>query len=230
MKIKKITQHQNKLLKFKLSQSRIYNKKHYINNIKFEDIEYRLKKAFHIIYKYHVFNKKILFVGTPIRLNPIIQKTLKNSRHFLIPETFWKNGILTNNISFFKHLLKNKKINNNKVSDFLFQLKKNIDLIVLLNESSNKSAQNESYLTKIPTISLNSELDIYKNKTNYKIPGNFQFFNKKTRDNFFYSILIAIFKKGKKTKKFFNKYTKKNIFPKNKNYKFQNYSKQKQQK
>jgi ribosomal protein S2 len=208
MKIKKIAQYQNKLLKFKLSQSKIYDRKLYINNLKFEDIEYRLKKAFHIIYKYHVFKKNILFVGTPIYLNP---KTLKNTKHFIIPETFWKNGVLTNKISFFKHLPKNKKINN-KVSKFLFQLKKNIDLIVLLNESTNKSAQNESYLAKIPTVSLNDKLDIHKNKTNYKIPGDFQFFNKKIRDNFFYSILIAILKKEKKTKKFFSKHAKKKTF------------------
>jgi ribosomal protein S2 len=226
MKIRKIAQYQNKLLKFKLSQSKIYNKKHYINNIKLEDVEYRLKKAFHIIYKYHVFKKKILFVGTPIRLNPKIQKTLKNTKHFLIPETFWRNGVLTNKISFFKHLPKNKKINNNKVSKFLFQLKKNIDLIVLLNESTNKSAQNESYLAKIPTISLNNKLDIHKNKTNYKIPGDFQFFNKKIRDNFFYSILIAIFKK---TKKFFNKHAKKKHFSKKQKLQIQNYYKQKRQ-
>jgi ribosomal protein S2 len=226
MKIKKIAQYQNKLLKLKLSQSKIYNKKHYINNTKLEDIEYRLKKAFHIIYKYHVFKKKILFVGIPIRLN---QKTLKNTGHFLIPETFWRNGLLTNKISFFKHLSKSKKIKN-KVSKFLFQLKKNIDLIVLLNESTNKSAQNESYLAKIPTISLNSELDIQKNKTNYKIPGNFQFFNKKIRDNFFYSILTAILKKGKKTKKFFKKHVKKKHFSKKQKLQIQNYYKRKQQK
>lgn len=205
MKIKKITQYQNKLLKFKLSQSKIYNKNLHINNIKLEDIEYRLKKAFHIIYKFHILEKKILFVGTPIRLNPKIQKILKNTKHFLIPETIWVNGIITNKISFFKHLPKNKKINNNKTSKFLFQLKKNVDLIVLLNESTNKTALDESYSTKVPIISLNSDLNIQKSKTNYKIPGNFQFFNKKIRDNFFYSILIAVFKKGKKTKKFCTK-------------------------
>ena len=39
MKVKKITKYQNKLLKLKLTQSKIYNKKHYINNTKIEDID-----------------------------------------------------------------------------------------------------------------------------------------------------------------------------------------------
>ena len=88
----------------------------------------------------------------------------------------------------------------------MFQLKKNIDLIVLLNEPFNISALNESYLSKIPIISLNSDLNIQKFQSNYKVPGDFQFFNKKIRDNFFYTILIAVIKKGNKFKKFLKTY------------------------
>lgn len=204
-KLKKVRKHSNKLLKLKLSLSKIYNKNHYLQNIKLKDIEYRLKKAFHVIYKYHFYNKKILFVGTPIYVTPKFQKVLRNTKHFLLPETIWVNGILTNKVSFFKHLFKNKKSQNLKISKFLFQLQKKFDLVVLLNEFNNKIVLDESYLTKIPIISLNSNLSIQENKPSYKIPGNFQFFNKKICDNFFYSILTAVFKKVKKIKKFINK-------------------------
>ena len=221
MKIKKISKYQNKLLKLKLAQSKIYNKKHRINNIKIETIQSRLKKAFHIIYKYHVLKKKILFIGTPLRVSKNLKKILKNTKHFLIPETIWMNGIITNKVSFFKHLSKNKKINNNKISEILFQFKKNIDLIVLLNEPSNINALNESYLSKIPIISLNSNLNIQNFKPNYKIPGDFQFFNKKIRDNFFYTIFIAVLKKKNRKRRSWsqNSYNKKNDFYKKKRFK-----------
>ena len=50
MKIKKIINHKNKLLKLKILQTKIYTKNQRINNIKIEDIEYRLKNILHIIY------------------------------------------------------------------------------------------------------------------------------------------------------------------------------------
>ena len=86
MKIKKIVSHNNKLLKLKLIQSKVYNKNYNINNIKIEDIQFRLKKAFYIIYKYHVLKKRILFVGTPWRTSISLKKILKNTRHLLIPK------------------------------------------------------------------------------------------------------------------------------------------------
>jgi ribosomal protein S2 len=202
MKIKKINKYQNKLLKLKIIQSKMYNKKQYLNNINIEDIEYRLKKAFHVIYKYNILNKKILFVGTPLRMNKTLQKVLQKTKHFLMPESVWRNGIITNKKKFFKNLQKNQKITtNNKVSKILSQLKKNIDLIVLLNEPLNNDALNESYLAKIPVISFNSNLSINNIKTSYKVPGDFQFSIKKTRDNFFYSILLSVLKKGNILKK-----------------------------
>lgn len=203
MKIKKITKYQNKLLKLKLTQSKIYNKKQHINNTKIEDIEYRLKKSIHIIYKHHVFKKRILFLGIPLQITPQFKKVLINTKHFVIPESIWMNGVITNKVLFFKHLSKNKKITNNKISEFIFQLKKSVDLIVLFNDSL-KDALNEGYLAKIPIISLNSDLNIQNLKINYKIPGDFEFSNKKIFDNFFYSILVTLLKKGNKSKNFFN--------------------------
>ena len=205
MKIKKITKYQNKLLKLKLIKTKIYNKKQHLNNIKIEDIEYRLKKIFYIIYKYHIFDKRILFVGAPLNVNSKIKNLFKNTKHILIPKSVWIRGAISNKKSCFKHLSKNHKISKNKLSELLFQLKKSIDLIIIFEESNNLNVLDEGYISRIPIISLNSNLEIQYNKSSYKVPGNFQFTNKKIRDNFFYSILISTLKKGNKHKRIMKK-------------------------
>lgn len=212
MKIKKISKYKNKLLKLKLIQTKIYNKKQYLNNIKIEDIEYRLKKMFYIIYKYHIFNKRILFVGAPLNINFQIKNLFKDTKHIFIPKSVWVRGAISNKNSCFKHLSKNKKVNSNKMTELLFQLKKNIDLIVIFNELENKDILNESYVSRIPIISLNSNLNSLYSKTSYKVPGNFQFTSKKTRDNFFYSILTSTLKKGERYKNSLQKLSKVNSY------------------
>jgi len=197
MKINKIKSYNYKLLKLKLIKTKIYKKKHN-GFIKIEDIISRLKKSLHIIYKYHINNKKILFIGTPINIDTRFKKLLQTTRHILIPEFLWMNGIITNQFSCFKYLSKNQNLINNKISEILFKLKNKSDLIVILN---NNPALDEGYLARIPIISINCDLDISDRKSSYKIPGNFQFRKKKIRDTFFYSILIAIFKKANKNLK-----------------------------
>jgi ribosomal protein S2 len=226
MKIKKIIKYKNKLLKLKLIQTKIYNKKQYLNNIKLEDIEYRLKKIFYIIYKYHIFNKRILFVGAPLN----ITSQIKDTKHVLIPKSVWMRGAISNKKSCFKHLSKNKKMFSNKNSELLFQLQKSMDLIVIFNESDNKDVLNEGYKSRIPIILLNSNLDIQDNKPSYKVPGNFQFTNKKTRNNFFYSILISTLKKGniyKRSLKQISKLNPSKIKKATHNFKSNSYTKKK---
>ena len=197
MKLNKINLYKNKILKLKLIQTKIY-KKNYNNFIKIEDISSRLKKALHIIYNYHINNKRIVFIGTPINISYKFKKLLKKTKHILIPESIWISGLFTNQETCFKHLTKNPKFTNNKTSKTLFQLEKKIDLIVILDFNSNKEAINEAYLTKIPLIFLNCDFKTLNNNLIYKIPGNFKFTKKKIRDMFFYSILGATFKKSLK--------------------------------
>jgi ribosomal protein S2 len=194
MKINKIKSHKFKLIKLNLIKTKVYKKKHN-NFIKIENITNRLKKSLHVIYKYHVNNKKIVFIGTPININIKFKKMLQNTKHVLIPEALWMNGLITNQFSCFKYLSKNHKLINNKISEILFKLKNKSDLIVILNTSENKSALEESYLARIPTISINCDLNVTDLQSSYKVPGNFQFKKKKIRDTFFYSILTAILKK-----------------------------------
>lgn len=197
MKLNKINLYKNKILKLKLIQTKIYKKNDH-NFIKIEDIYSRLKKALHIIYDYHINNKRIVFIGTPINISYKFKKLLKKTKHILIPESIWISGLFTNQETCFKHLTENPKSTNNKTSKILFQLEKKIDLIVILDFNSNKAAINEAYLTRIPLIFLNWDFKTSNNNLIYKIPGNFKFTKKKIRDMFFYSILGATLKKSLK--------------------------------
>lgn len=193
MKINKVTSYTSKLVKLKLIKTKIYKKNDH-NFIKIEDIVSRLKKALHVIYKYHIQNKRILFIGTPLYFDEKLKNLIKNTKHLYIPESVWMNGILTNQQSCFKYLFKNQKSINRKISTILFKTKKKSDLIVIFNSLDNPNALNEGYLTRTPVISLNlDKLDV---KSSYKVPGNFKFINKKIRNNFFYSILSATLKKA----------------------------------
>jgi ribosomal protein S2 len=206
MKIEKVFKNRNKLIKLKLIQTKTYIKKQYITNIKLEDIEYRLKKIFHIIYKYHTCNKKILFIGTPFNFNSHISRVFKAMNHIFIPHSVWIKGALSNKKLCFKHLLEHEKTSKNKMAELLLKLKRNIDLVVVLDELNNEDILNEGYISRIPIILINSNLNIIFNKPSYKVPGNFHFALQKIRDNLFYSMLVSTFKKGDKYKYLFNKY------------------------
>lgn len=196
MKIENLTKHKHKLFKLKLIKTKVLKKNHTLNQVKIENIENRLKKALHIIYRYHTNNKRIIFIGNPLYLNKKMKTLLTNTKHILIPESFWINGIITNKLS--KNLSKN---NNNKISKILFNLNKNDNLIVIFNKNLNKNALEESYKAKFPIISLNNNcLNMSNTRSSYKIPGNFVFTNKKVRDNFFCSLLISILKKANQIK------------------------------
>lgn len=200
MKINKITSYKYNLLTLKLIKTKIY-KKNQNHFIKIENISTKLKKALHIIYKYHTNNKRILFVGVPLSVTIHFNNFLKNTKHTLIPKSMRANGIITNQESYFKHRSKNQKIRNDKISKFLFQIKKKSDLIVIFDSKSNISVLNESYTTKIPIVSINCDSNILDIKSNYKVPGNFKFVGKKIRNTLLYSILILTLKKANKTLK-----------------------------
>ncbi len=192
-----IKKYKNKILKLKLIQTKIYKNNFQNKPIKIEDISSRLKKVFTIIYNYHINNKTILFVGTPIDLGIKIKQLLNKTNHFFIPESIWLSGILTNLESCRKYLSKNTKSINNKTYEVFFKMQKHSDLIVIFNYSSNQKAIVEAYLAKLPVICLNCNLDITNSSLSYKVPGNFKFKKKKVRNMLVYAILAAILKKNK---------------------------------
>jgi ribosomal protein S2 len=202
MKIKKIQHNHSKLLKLKLIKSKILKKDHIIKNLTVESIESRLKKALKIIYSYHINNKKILFVGNSLNINKEIVKLLQNTNHIFIPKSAWIAGIITNTNPSFKFLLK-KSVDLTKISQRVLQLKKKSDLVVIMDQNLDLIALEESYSSKLPVITLNSNLNPFDNKSSYKVPGNFIFSKNKLKNNFFYSILLSTLKKSNLQKKKF---------------------------
>jgi ribosomal protein S2 len=203
MKIKPRSNNKSKLLKVKLMQSKIYRKKHHVQNITLEDMEYRLKKALYIIYSYHINNKQIMFVGNPLQINKEMKKLLKNSKHIFIPKDAWINGVITNQNSSFKSLFKKQKGKSTDLSKRLLELKKKSDLIVVMDKNINSKSLDESYIARIPVIALNSKLSPFQEKASYKVPGNFIFPKNVVTNNFFYSILLATLSKSNQIKKKF---------------------------
>lgn len=202
MKITTLTKYKTKLLKLKLLKTKVYKNKKNFNYVLLKTIETRLKKALHIIYKFHVANKKILFIGTPLQLNNKIKQLLKHKKHSFIPTSIWMSGIIANSKASFKHLSKRYTRAHDKSSKFLFNLKNKIDLIVILNEKTNFNALKESSLKRVPIISLDSNYSLSNfNLTTYKVIGNYTFVKKNIRNNLFFLLLSSLLKKAEVLRK-----------------------------
>ena len=165
------------------------------------NLEFKFKNALNIIFKFHSENKKILFLGTPLKLNKPLKKLFKNTKHSFIPEKIWVSGILTNTKSIFKFLYKKSYKKNKNYLKFLFNLTIKNDLIVILNEYLNKFSLKELSKTKIPTISVNSNnTNMNSYNSTYKIKQNLNNIENKSISNLFFSILTTILKKAEKVR------------------------------
>nr|YP_009329920.1 ribosomal protein S2 [Didymosphenia geminata]API83111.1 ribosomal protein S2 [Didymosphenia geminata] len=202
MKIIKNYGKQIKLFKLNFIKSKVYNTTHKNQNIALEDIESRLKKAIYIIYLYHVNNKKIMFVGNPLHINESMSFILRESKHIFLPKSSWIAGTLTNQKSFISTLLK-KNIKLNKLSKQIVLLEQKSDLIVIMDSTVDSLVVEESYISRVPTIVLNSSLNPFMSKASFKVPGNFIFSKQKLKNNFFYSLVLATLKRANNIKKNF---------------------------
>ena len=210
MKISTLQKYNTKLLRLKLLKTKIYRTEKNLDYLLLKNMETRLKKVLHVIYRFHVANKRILFIGTPLKLNNYIKQLLKGKKHSFIPESIWMSGIITNSKPSFKHLIKQHAIGKNKTSKFLFNLKNQADLIVVLNEGSNLTALEESSLKRVPTVSLNVSYNFFNSDlSTYKATGNYNFTKKTIRNNFFFLLLSSILKKAEQTRKQQVQYIKK---------------------
>ena len=188
--IKKIRKQKNKLIQLQILKT-YYNRKssNFENNLK--QIQIHLNKISNIIYKYHLTNKKILFLGLP----KDFKKTIKNTKHLLIPEFAWFNGLLNNRLN----EKSNISLNTFKL---LTSLRKKIDLIVIANFKSKSTAIKESYIARIPVITMNHKLSFSNYKTTYTAISNYSLINEKMEpNNLFFSIIKATLNKAKKIKK-----------------------------
>ena len=74
--------------------------------------------------------------------------------------------------------------------------KNNYNLIVILSSDNNENIIKEGYSAKIPTIQINTQLNIFEYKCDYKIPGSFKFANKNIENTSFYFMLQATLKRA----------------------------------
>ena len=192
MKLKKL-----KKLKYSNLELQIFKlfrkKKNFNSQTEIKSTEILLNKIANIIYLYHITNKTILFIGFPTDLT----KTLKLTKHILIPEFMWQNNMF--------NLTKNSKKTKTPKNIFNLQtkLKKKVDLVVINNLDINLTAFKESYLARIPAITITKEINISKMKSNYNTIGSYHFFSEKQENTNFFNLFIkTILQKTKNKKKY----------------------------
>lgn len=171
-----------------------YGKKKTLNpKTEIKATETLLNKIANITYLYHVTGKTILFLGFPAEFN----KILKTTKHLLVPEFMWQNNMFSNNSNLSN---KNKKTNTPKnIFKLKTKLRKKVDLIVINNLEKNKIAFKESYLARIPIISLAEQLNITNVRSSYSSTGSYNFFaEKKENTNFFFLFLKSVLLRAKK--------------------------------
>lgn len=211
MKIKKIKNSKFKLFKYNLIQLQIYSDEFFSNNIdlslnKIEQIEVYLKQILKVIFEYHIWHFKILFIGFPIVSKTKQIKLLHFTNHDFITEQSWVSGILRNRLSTLTYLKLIQLQNFSNSIKLLLTVKTKPHLVVIFNQKIENSLINEFYKAGIPIIYLNWDF-LNKFKITYKTLGSFHFIEKNIKLVFFflfYSVLKKIpLKKKKKTYKSF---------------------------
>jgi len=191
MKLKKFTNLSMHIQILKLS----YKKNSFYSKFSLKFTEVFLNKIAQIIYRFHFSNKKMVFLGFPSHFFQILKKT----KHVVIPERIWYNNIFRDNNTLFLKI-KKKKIPNNMLKQIL-KLKKKTDLVILYNLSNNTTAIKESYLARIPTITIYDKLNIVNHQTISESTGNYNFVSEKIENtNFFFSFIEAVLRKVTKSK------------------------------
>lgn len=200
MKLSFSKESKKKLLKIKLLKTRIYTCKNNFNYSHVNTMESKLKKIFHIIYKFHISGKKILFLGTHTTLKNKIKHFFNNKQHSFIPQYFWAPGIITNPKVSFSYLKQKYMLTKNSSIKQLFSLKK-IDLVVILNKTINITMLKELTLKNLPVITLNLNFNLADlHLTTYKIQNNYSFMKKTVRNNIFFIMINSALKKSKNYK------------------------------
>jgi ribosomal protein S2 len=151
-----------------------------------------IKKSLLIIYKFHYYNKKILFIGFPsfITGNKNYDLLFNSTNHYHIAYDNWINNFLINykQIMWLTKKLLLKKNLNNKELKTIIGIKQIPDLIVVYNQTKQTKIVKEILSNKIPLISfMNSSSSL--SQLEYKVLGGFHYIKTK---NFIYFLLKSI--------------------------------------
>lgn len=194
MKLKRIKKPQHRLLELQILKL-CYKKKSYNFGTHLKQMEIQLRKISDVIYKYHIMDKKILFLGFPVNFN----ETLKNTKHILIPESVWVDGMLSNRTSSINSSVKKTP---KSVFKLMLKLEKKLDLVVIYNLNKSSTAIKESYLARTPAITFSKKSDTFDLETTYDSIGNYSFINEKLENkNFFLSFIKSTLNRAKRSKR-----------------------------
>jgi ribosomal protein S2 len=214
MKTNRIKNQNYKLFKYNLLKLQVYSNKSFSITSDFsisiiEQIEAYLKQALKIIFEYHVWQFKILFIGFPVISKTKQMKLLHFTNHDFIPEKSWISGIFRNRFSILTYLKLIQSQNFSKNLKLLLTLRTKPHLVVIFNQKVEINTINEFYKIGIPILSFNWDF-VNLSKITYKTIGNYRFIEKDLKLTFFflfYSLLKKTPLKKRKVKR-----TKKPLF------------------
>jgi hypothetical protein len=217
MKTCRIKTRNYKLFRYNLLKLQLYSKKHYLNNINFsnnilEQAEAYLKQVLKIIYEYHVYQFKILFVGFPTISKTKQMKLVHFTNHNFISENSWISGIFRNRFSILTYLKLIESQTFSKSLTLLLAIKAKPHLVVLFNQKAEVNTINEFYKTGIPILSFNWS-SLNTSKIIYKALGNYRFVEKNSKLTFFCLLYSLLKKKPLKKRPLLKKKKKRTIPP-----------------
>lgn len=169
MKIIKQKKIESKFLNLKLVNNKLYINNNFKKN--FNDFKLIIKTNLKLIFKFHTFNKKILFLGVSNKFNRFIYRLIKKTKHFYLPSSFWLNGILTNSTIILKYLILSKKYN--ILLKYISKLFK-INLAVIFNFQVKNLK--ELFNLQIPVLNFKKSLNKLSHFINLQKNTNFSLF------------------------------------------------------
>jgi ribosomal protein S2 len=200
MKLEKNKIKYKRLFELHLIKSRIYeqpikkNMSENLPDVNLSNIMLNLKKALQVIFKYHINNKRILFLGVP----KVIETTLNSqTSHTAVSNSFNIKRLqlsksIKNSVRFSTRIAATAK------ASVLPKLKNKPDLIVLFDQSfldsKYEAIVKEAYTARIPVIKFNDTLQELYWKHCYGVPGNLNTSSTKIIDNIFFTIVNSMLK------------------------------------
>lgn len=193
MKISKKKIQKYKLFKYNLLKLQTYFNKHMVLDDFLQQVEISLKQILKLIFQYHIFGFRILFVGFPIRFKKRQTKLISFTNHSFISKNSWVSGIFRNRLSIIKYLKisQSQKFSNN--INYLLTIKTKPHLVVIFDESVEDNVIQEFYKGGIPIISFNyNKLNINKIYHNTLIKFNYM---KKNLNSMYFFLIYSLLKK-----------------------------------
>ena len=206
MKLRRTKVKHKRFFELHLIKSKIYEqpiKKNISENlpdVNLSNIILNFKKALQVIFKYHKNNKQILFLGTPKRVELIL-----NSK---TPHAAFSDLFNIRRLQLSKSIISSIKLNNQTAAvgkdSILFKLENKPDLIVVfdqnLENSNYQSIIKDAQSNRIPIIKFNSSLQERYWRHCYGVPGNFNVTATKSVDNIFFIIVNSMLKNSNTTR------------------------------